>query len=75
VQALYYILAKHLVGKYNPVCIAAWAYIVAATLMGATAAATVQRNEWTVPTAMLGPLLYWCSCFRLPKSCRLLCAT
>jgi drug/metabolite transporter (DMT)-like permease len=27
--------------------------------MGVTAAATVQRNEWTVPTAMLGPLLYW----------------
>jgi EamA-like transporter family len=58
-QALYYILAKHLVGKYNPVCIAAWAYMVAASLMGATAAATVQRNEWIVPTAMLGPLIYW----------------
>lgn len=73
VQALYYILAKHLVGKYNPVCIAAWAYIVAASLMGATAAATVQRNEWTVPTAMLGPLLYWYSCLRLPTLCHLRC--
>lgn len=60
-QAFYYLLAKHLVGKYNPVCIAAWAYIVAASLMGVTAMVTVQRNEWTVPKAMLGPLLYWCA--------------
>lgn len=58
-QALYYILAKHLVGKYNPVCIAAWAYIVAASLMGATAVVTVQRTEWIVPPAMFGPLIYW----------------
>lgn len=61
VQALYYILAKHLVQRYNPVCIAAWAYIVAATMMGTTALLSVQRNEWTVPSAMFGPLIYWCA--------------
>ncbi len=59
-MAAYYILAKHLVQKYNPVCIAAWAYIVAASMMGTTALLTVQRNEWTVPSAMFGPLIYWC---------------
>ena len=48
-MAAYYIICKSLVQKYNPVCVAAWAYITAATLMGVTAVITVERTEWTVP--------------------------
>ena len=48
-MAVYYLLAKALVQKYNPVCVCAWAYMIAAALMGATALATVERSEWTLP--------------------------
>lgn len=48
-MAVYYLLAKALVQKYNPVCVAAWAYITAAVLMGSTALVTVDRSEWTLP--------------------------
>lgn len=80
-MAMYYILAKQLVTKYSPVCVAAWAYIVAASLMGSTALLTVSRDEWLVPPAMYGALLYWIfvasvggyaaltwACSRLPAS-------
>lgn len=53
--------------QYNPVCVAAWAYIVAAVLMGATAVLTVKRAEWSVPPQMYGPLLYWVRCSTLPE--------
>ncbi len=35
--------------RYNPVCVAAWAYVVAAVLMGMTAVSTVQPADWNVP--------------------------
>ncbi len=30
-------------------CVAAWAYVVAAVLMGMTAVSTVQPADWNVP--------------------------
>ena len=40
-------------------CVAAWAYITAATCMGVTAALFVERSDWELPAALFGPLLYW----------------
>jgi drug/metabolite transporter (DMT)-like permease len=45
--------------RYDPVNVTAWAYVVAASCMGATAAAVVDRAQWAVPPALWGPLLYW----------------
>ena len=40
-------------------CVAAWAYVTAATLMGLTAALFVEPQEWHLPAGLLGPLVYW----------------
>ena len=75
-RAVFHPIAMQLVTKYNPVCIAAWAYIVAASLMGATAVLSVPRNEWTVPAPMFGPLLYWVrTCSRSPDALHGSCPT
>ena len=49
--------AKQLVGKYPPMCVAAWAYITAAVSMGVTALLFVERSGWEVPRQLLGPLV------------------
>lgn len=58
-MSLYYLNAKKLVQRYSPAAVTAWAYITAASLMGATAAGTIEVEQWTVPRPLLGPLLYW----------------
>lgn len=58
-MSLYYLNAKKLVQRYSPAAVTAWAYITAASLMGATAAGTISIEQWTVPRPLLGPLLYW----------------
>ena len=40
-------------------CIAAWAYLMAALCMGTTAAVTVERTGWEIPSELVGPLVYW----------------
>ena len=56
-MAVYYLLAKSLVQRYNPICVAAWAYVVAAICMGTTAATIVQPADWNVPGKLRTPLL------------------
>lgn len=60
-MSLYYILAKPLLAKYPPMNVAAWAYIVAAIQMGATAYFSNHSHPdgWTLPPSIFGPLLYW----------------
>lgn len=58
-MSLYYLNAKALVAKYAPLAVTAWAYMVAATLMGSTAALTIERHQWGVPRQLFGPLVYW----------------
>ena len=58
-MAVYFITAKQLVMKYPPMCVAAWAYIVAAVCMGGAAFTFVDHQDWQMPQIMLGPLVYW----------------
>ena len=58
-MAIYFITAKQLVLKYPPMCVAAWAYIIAAVCMGVAAVASVDQQDWHLPSIMLGPLAYW----------------
>ena len=58
-MAVYFITAKQLVMKYPPMCVAAWAYIVAAVCMGGAAVTFVDHQDWQMPRIMLGPLVYW----------------
>lgn len=58
-MAIYFITAKQLVMKYPPMCVAAWAYIVAAVCMGGAAFTFVDQQDWQMPRIMLGPLVYW----------------
>ena len=58
-MAVYFITAKQLVLKYPPMCVAAWAYIVAAVCMGGAAFTFVDQQDWQMPRIMLGPLAYW----------------
>ena len=58
-MAVYFITAKQLVMKYPPMCVAAWAYIVAAVCMGGAAFTFVDHQDWQMPRIMLGPLVYW----------------
>ena len=58
-MAVYFITAKQLVMKYPPMCVAAWAYIVAAVCMGGAAFTFVDHQDWQMPQVMLGPLVYW----------------
>lgn len=58
-MAIYFITAKQLVMKYPPMCVAAWAYIVAAVCMGGAAFIFVDQQDWQMPRIMLGPLVYW----------------
>ncbi len=58
-MSLYYLNAKRLVQRYSPAAVTAWAYIIAAILMGVTAAATIDVEQWTIPRPLFGPLLYW----------------
>ena len=60
-MALYYIYAKPILALYPPMAVAAWAYIIAALLMGFTAIWYNQlyQHTWYLPEAAYGPLLYW----------------
>lgn len=58
-MAAYYLLAKRLVAKYSAVHVAAWAYAVAATLMGVAAMLWTAPTDWVFPKSMLAPLIYW----------------
>lgn len=58
-MAAYYILAKKLVARYSPIQVAAWAYMVAASLMGCAALVFTSHSDWNFPHAMVLPLLYW----------------
>ncbi len=58
-MAAYYILAKKLVARYSPIQVAAWAYMVAASLMGCAALLFTSHSDWNFPHAMVLPLLYW----------------
>eukprot|EP00891_Asterochloris_glomerata_P006068 jgi/Astpho2/6068/fgenesh1_pg.00084_%23_57_t len=58
-NSVYYLAAKQLVLRYTPMCVAAWAYIVAAACMGLTAGVAVERSRWELPETLYGPLLYW----------------
>ena len=40
-------------------CVAAWSYITAAACMGITAGLFVEREDWDLPKALIGPLIYW----------------
>ena len=40
-------------------CVAAWSYITAAACMGLTAGLFVDRTDWDLPKALIGPLIYW----------------
>ena len=51
-MAVYYLCVKQLVQKYPALCVAAWAYIVAALCMGLTAA-------FAIPTAAFQVLPAW----------------
>lgn len=48
-----------LLQSYSAMCVAAWSYIIAAACMGLTAGFFVDRKDWQLPEALLGPLLYW----------------
>lgn len=58
-MACYYIVGKQIVGKYPPVAVAAWAYLVAATFMGCTAVIFTTPADWNFPQALVLPLTYW----------------
>lgn len=58
-MAAYYILAKKLVARYSPIQVAAWAYMVAASLMGCAALIFTTHSDWNFPHALVLPLLYW----------------
>jgi drug/metabolite transporter (DMT)-like permease len=58
-MAVYYIVSKQMVQRYPAICVAAWAYLVAATCMGLAAAAFTTPADWHFPRAMVGPLIYW----------------
>lgn len=58
-MACYYILAKKLVVKYSPIQITAWAYIVAASLMGFSSLIFTSHTDWHFPHSLFAPLLYW----------------
>ena len=58
-MAVYYVYAKQLVARYPPVLVAAWAYVVAAALMGVAAVMVVPLPRWPLPAPLLGPLAYW----------------
>ena len=52
-NSVYYLAAKQLVLRYTPMCVAAWAYIVAAACMGLTAGVAVERSRWEVGNGLL----------------------
>lgn len=58
-MAVYYVYAKQLVARYPPLLVAAWAYVVAAALMGVAAVMVVPLPRWPLPAPLLGPLAYW----------------
>ena len=58
-MAVYYLLAKRLVASYSAVHVAAWAYAVAASLMGLAALVWTSPTDWVFPKAMVAPLVYW----------------
>jgi len=58
-MACYYILAKKLVARYSPIQVAAWAYMVAASLMGIAALVFTSHKDWMFPHVLILPLLYW----------------
>ena len=58
-MAAYYLLAKKLVAKYSAVHVAAWAYAVAAVLMGVAAMLWTVPTDWVFPRSMVAPLVYW----------------
>ncbi|RMZ52575.1 hypothetical protein APUTEX25_003718, partial [Auxenochlorella protothecoides] len=58
-MAVYYVYAKQLVGRYPAISVAAWAYTGAAALMGLAALVSTPAAGWSLPPALLGPLLYW----------------
>ena len=47
-MAVYYLCVKQLVQKYPAMCVAAWAYMVAATCMGLTAACVIPPQAFQV---------------------------
>ena len=70
-----------LLQRYNPVCVAAWAYVVAAVLMGMTAVSTVQPADWSVPGTLRVGRAGWghgilhgfhaaCRCAGLTRHCQ-----
>lgn len=58
-MAVYYVVSKQMVARYPPICVAAWAYLVAASCMGLTAAVHTDAADWHFPRSMVVPLLYW----------------
>ncbi len=58
-MACYYILGKKMVARYSPAQVAAWAYLVAATLMGTAASIFTTEQDWHFPKALILPLAYW----------------
>ncbi|GAB4820872.1 hypothetical protein N2152v2_007918 [Parachlorella kessleri] len=58
-MAVYYILAKKVVQRYQVLLVAAWAYLTAAVCMGLAAAVFTNAADWHFPHALLGPLVYW----------------
>eukprot|EP00210_Caulerpa_lentillifera_P008599 g8203.t1 len=60
-MALYYVFAKPVLGNYPPMAVAAWAYMIAATIMGITAVFynQVYQLDWYLPQDAYGPLFYW----------------
>lgn len=58
-MAAYYLLAKKLVTNYSAVHVAAWAYVVAAMLMGMAAMLWTVPTDWVFPQSMVTPLIYW----------------
>lgn len=58
-MASYYILGKKLLAKYSPAQVSAWAYLVAATMMGTAASIFTTAPDWNFPRALLLPLAYW----------------
>ena len=47
-MAVYYLAVKNLVQRYPAMCVAAWAYITAATLMGLTALTLIPLGSFEV---------------------------
>lgn len=60
-MALYYVFAKPVLGNYPPITVAAWGYMIAASIMGITAVFYNQffQLEWYLPQDAFGPLMYW----------------